>query len=629
MKKLLSTILLLVVFFNIQAQQSTSPVINIGTTPFVNGTNTRLLFQNANKATQSANLTFNTATNAFVVAGTINALTLTAPATAATLTLANNSSLITSGANSLTLTTTGPTNVTLPTSGTLLTSSDLSGYGLLANPLSQFAATTSLQLKNTISDETGSGLAVFATSPVLTTPNIGVATATSVNGNTISTGTGTLTLGASKVATISNTLTFTGTDGSTLNVGTGGTLGTNAYTSTAYAPLASPTFTGTVTIPTPFTLGATSVTSTGTQLNYLASATGTTGTASTNLVFSTSPTLVTPVLGVASGTSLTLSSLTSTRIPFATTAGLLTDGAGLIWNNSGATLNINGSTGTVPGIDITGNGTIGQIACRNTGTTGQASIFCINNTNSAAAQLDAFGSASAGTIGGLNRTGMASLRLFPQTGGVSMISAEGAFPLVFAYNSTEVARITDATLAVTGATNTQIRISSTATGTTGIGTSYVYNSTGGAYVQQWAYGSASSGTRMGLNNTGGAIVELAPNTGGYGGIYCSSNFPMVFGTNNIERARFLSTGAFVHAAGSASAGSAPIKLTSGTVNTTAETGAVEYNGTNLFFTRTGTTRETVITANAVNVVSPVLPNRTITVVIDGTTYYISAKTTND
>ena len=83
------------------------------------------------------------------------------------------------------------------------------------------------------------------------------------------------------------------------------------------APLASPTFTGTVTMPTPFTLGATSVTSTGTQLNYLNAATGTTGTTSTNLVFSTSPTFITPTLGVASATSLATS---------ATTPLLLTNG---------------------------------------------------------------------------------------------------------------------------------------------------------------------------------------------------------------------------------------------------------------------------------------------------------------
>jgi len=74
--------------------------------------------------------------------------------------------------------------------------------------------------------------------------------ATTVNGNTITTGTGTLTLGTGKTATISNTLTLTATDGSTLAIGGGGTLGSNAYTSTAYAPLASPGLTGTPTTPT-------------------------------------------------------------------------------------------------------------------------------------------------------------------------------------------------------------------------------------------------------------------------------------------------------------------------------------------------------------------------------------------
>ena len=39
------------------------------------------------------------------------------------------------------------------------------------------------------------------------------------------------------------------------------------------APLASPTFTGTVTIPTPFTIGAVSMTATGTELNYVAGVT--------------------------------------------------------------------------------------------------------------------------------------------------------------------------------------------------------------------------------------------------------------------------------------------------------------------------------------------------------------------
>lgn len=48
-----------------------------------------------------------------------------------------------------------------------------SGDALTSNPLSQFAATTSSQLAGVISDETGSGALVFATSPTLVTPNLG------------------------------------------------------------------------------------------------------------------------------------------------------------------------------------------------------------------------------------------------------------------------------------------------------------------------------------------------------------------------------------------------------------------------------------------------------------------------
>ncbi len=63
------------------------------------------------------------------------------------------------------------------------------GDALTSNPLSQFASTTSAQLAGVISDETGSGALVFATSPTLVTPVLGVATATSINGATITSGT--------------------------------------------------------------------------------------------------------------------------------------------------------------------------------------------------------------------------------------------------------------------------------------------------------------------------------------------------------------------------------------------------------------------------------------------------------
>lgn len=52
-----------------------------------------------------------------------------------------------------------------------------------------------------------------------------------------------------------------------VNVGLSGSTGTGSFVGSD-----SPTFTGTVVIPTPFTLGATSVTSTGTNLNLLSGA---------------------------------------------------------------------------------------------------------------------------------------------------------------------------------------------------------------------------------------------------------------------------------------------------------------------------------------------------------------------
>jgi hypothetical protein len=116
----------------------------------------------------------------------------------------------------------------------------------------QNTLTNSAGLAGALADETGTGLAVFATSPTLTTPVIGVATATTVNKVAITapaTGS-TLTIAEGKTLTASNSLTLAGTDASTLNIGTGGTLGSNAYTSTAFAPLVSPTFTGTPTLPT-------------------------------------------------------------------------------------------------------------------------------------------------------------------------------------------------------------------------------------------------------------------------------------------------------------------------------------------------------------------------------------------
>lgn len=59
----------------------------------------------------------------------------------------------------------------------------IASYGLLANPLSQFASTSSAQLATVLSDETGSGVVAYNISPSITTPVVagvtsGAATAT-------------------------------------------------------------------------------------------------------------------------------------------------------------------------------------------------------------------------------------------------------------------------------------------------------------------------------------------------------------------------------------------------------------------------------------------------------------------
>lgn len=77
--------------------------------------------------TTSTNLVFSTSpslttpTLGVATATSINKVTITAPATAATLTIVDGGSLITAGAYAITLTATATTGVTLPTTGTLAT----------------------------------------------------------------------------------------------------------------------------------------------------------------------------------------------------------------------------------------------------------------------------------------------------------------------------------------------------------------------------------------------------------------------------------------------------------------------------------------------------------------------------
>jgi hypothetical protein len=101
---------------------------------------------------------------------------------------------------------------------------DISG---LAAGIEDFLATpSSANLKTAVTDETGSGALVFANTPTLVTPVLGVASATSINKVAITAPatSATLTIADGKTLTASNTLTFTGTDASSVAFGAGGTV---------------------------------------------------------------------------------------------------------------------------------------------------------------------------------------------------------------------------------------------------------------------------------------------------------------------------------------------------------------------------------------------------------------------
>ena len=278
---------------------------------------------------------------------TLTNKTLTSPVVTG-LTL-NDSSVVFEGssadAHETTLTVTNPTadqTITLP---------DATGtVALTNNKLSAFAATTSAELAGVISDETGTGALVFANTPTLVTPNIGAATGTSlvlsgdltVNGTTTTINSTEITID-DKNLTLGSVATPTdaGADGGglTLKGATDKTFSwidaTDSWTSSEHLDLATGKVlkvNGTqVLSATEYTGNAATVTNgvyTTSKISALAATSSSelagvisdeTGTGA--LVFANTPTLVTPVLGAATGTSLVLSgAVTGTAINFDNTA---------------------------------------------------------------------------------------------------------------------------------------------------------------------------------------------------------------------------------------------------------------------------------------------------------------------
>lgn len=143
----------------------------------------------------------------------VNRVAITAPATSATLTIANGKTFTAN--NSVTLSGTDGSSVALGGGGTV---------AYTANKISDLSACTSAELAGKITDETGSGALVFAASPTLSSPtmsgtiNIGSAASTvGIEGAVSITGTANGTLNLFNQAVSSGT--------TTINIGSGGHTG--------------------------------------------------------------------------------------------------------------------------------------------------------------------------------------------------------------------------------------------------------------------------------------------------------------------------------------------------------------------------------------------------------------------
>jgi hypothetical protein len=92
--------------------------------------------------------------------------------------------------------------------------------GMQAGVSTFLVSPTSDNLRAVVSDETGSGALVFSTNPQLVAPELGAAIATSINKVTITepATSATITIANGKTLTVNNSITFAGTDATTMTL---------------------------------------------------------------------------------------------------------------------------------------------------------------------------------------------------------------------------------------------------------------------------------------------------------------------------------------------------------------------------------------------------------------------------
>jgi hypothetical protein len=275
-----------------------------------------------------------------------------------------------------------PSSATLTNATGLPVATGISGLG--AGVATFLATPSSANLAAAVSDETGSGALVFATSPTLVTPALGTpSSATLTNATGLPVATGISGLGT-------NVATALG-----VNVGTSGSVVVNGG---ALGTPSSGTLTNATGLPVATGIsglgsGVATFLATPSSANLAAAVSDETGSGS--LVFATSPTLTTPALGTPSSATLT----NATGLPVAT--GISGLGTGVA-----TALAVNIGTAGAP---VVNGGALGTPSSGTvTNLTGTASININGTVGDATANTGAFTTLTAST-------NLSSTRINPRT----------------------------------------------------------------------------------------------------------------------------------------------------------------------------------------------------------------------
>ena len=580
--------------------QTLIPVVTVNAKGLVTAVTTAAVGSGLTVSGDSGSENIDLLTETLTISGGTN-LTSSAASNTVTVNLDPNISLTSVVASGVVTATSGFSGNVNGTATSTTNIPNLTGAITSVNTITSLGSFTSAQLATALTDETGSGSAVFATSPILITPSLGIATATSINVSGVVTAT-TFSGNASSAtyATNAEIATYATNAGVSTNVigGIGSitqlqVIGISTFTNGPIL-VGTATSTGTASQPLQVTGGA-----------YVSGSVG---------IGTTNPTVALDVIGDAKFTGVVTAlsfSGNASSASYAPIAGIATyatnAGIATYSTSSGiATYATNAGIATYAvssGIALT-------IYATNAG------IATYSTSSGIATYATIAGIATYATNAGIATYSTSSgIATYATNAGIAT-SVIGGIGSITQLQVTGISTFTNGPVLIgsgtsTGTASQPLQVSGGAyvSGSVGIGTT---NPTSKLEVLD---GPGVTNGQLKLRTTGDVGIanttvflrlnDLNGNAGyfGFGGtanqldIWNYKNGDVRIGTNSNEVLRVISSG-FVGIGttnptanlqvGVGTAGKSPLKLTAGTNLTTAQAGAIEYDGTVFYATPNAT-----------------------------------------